>query len=272
MSDPIGSPIGPRVRRAAVSVCLTLTFAAAALAQQPLPNPPATPQFISRFDFHLAAAGLRSDDDRYSWDTHWGGDFDLFDYVHGRTTFVVDYQALLGSEFRPFDPYQSNYLLEAASSGRFGKTEIYGVLNHVSRHLGDRFKRIAVAENSIGPRVLRQFTPGRTTVDTRADLRKVIAQAFVDYEWLADVDITARRPVNRHAEVYARIFGETYVVDRAIAGRGRQDGGRFESGVRLQGGGGAMDLFLGYEKVVDADPLDRTAQQWAFAGFRLVGK
>jgi hypothetical protein len=276
MSDPIGSPVRSPVesivRRAAVAVGFILTCATFALAQQPLPDPPATPQFMSRFDFHLAAAGLRSDDERFSFDTHWGGDFDLFDYVYGRATIVADYQALLGSEFRPFDPYQSNYLLEAASSARIGKTEIYGVLSHVSRHLGDRPKRIAVAENSVGPRVLRQFSLGTTTVDTRADLRKVIAEAFNDYEWLADVDVTARRPVNGHVSLYVRVFGETYVVDRAIAGRGRQDGGRFESGVRLQGSGGAMDLFLGYEKVVDAAPLDRTAQQWAFAGFRLVGK
>jgi hypothetical protein len=227
---------------------------------------------MSRFDFHLEAAGLIYDDDRFSWDTHWGGDFDLFDYVAGRTTFVADYQALLGSEFRPFDPYQSNYLLEAASSVRIGDTEIYGVLNHVSRHLGDRFKRLGVAQNSVGPRVLRQFRPGATTIDSRGEVRKVIARAYVDYEWMAEIDVTLRRPVTGYASVYARVFGETYIVDKDVAGRNRQDGGRFESGVRLQGAGGAMDLFVGYERVVDADPLDRTARPWAFAGFRLVGQ
>jgi hypothetical protein len=40
--------------------------------------------------------------------------------------------------------------------------------------------------------------------------------------------------------------------------------------VRLLGTGGAIDLFAGYEKVIDADPLDRQARRWAFAGFRLL--
>jgi hypothetical protein len=43
-------------------------------------------------------------------------------------------------------------------------------------------------------------------------------------------------------------------------------------GLDQLGVGGAMDLFVGYERVVDADPLDRTARPWAFAGFRLVGQ
>jgi hypothetical protein len=268
MSDPIGSI----ARRVALAAALVFVLVPAARAQQPLTNPPAASEFMSRFDFHLAAAGLGNDDDRFSWDTHWGGDFDLVDYVHGRATFLVDYQALLGNEFRPFDPYQSNYLLEAAGSVRLGKTEIYGVLNHVSRHLGDRFKRVAVAENSLGPRVLRRFSPGDTTIDLRADMRKVIARAFMDYDWIGAIDVTVRRPLQGRASVYGRGFGETYLVDKAIAGRDRQDGGRLEAGVRLQGTGGAMDLFAGYERVVDADPLDRTARRWAFAGFRLVGK
>ena len=108
----------------------------------------------------MAAAKLAIDDQRFSWDTHWAGDFDLVDYVYGRISFLADYQALLGSEFRPFDPYQSNYLLEASGSYRIGKTELLGVLNHVSRHLGDRSKPAAVAENSLGARVMRRFGGG----------------------------------------------------------------------------------------------------------------
>ena len=67
-----------------------------------------------------------------------------------------------------------------------------GVLSHVSRHLGDRYKRVAVAENSLGPRVMRRFTFGTMNVEGRADLRKVIAHAYVDYNWFADVDVIVR--------------------------------------------------------------------------------
>ena len=43
-------------------------------------------------------------------------------------------------------------------------------------------------------------------------------------------------------------------------------------GIRVQGSVAAMDLFGGVQRMVDADPLDRTPRAWAFAGFRLVGK
>jgi hypothetical protein len=260
------------VSRIGLLMTLLSGWALPAFAQQPRPDPPATPEFMSRFDFRLAAAGLNSDDQRFKIDTHWGGDFDVVDYVHGRATFLVDYQALLGNEFRPFDPYQSNYLLEAGSSVRLGKTEIYGVLNHVSRHFGDRFKREAIAENSIGPRVLRQFVSRETTIDARVDWRKVIQRSYMDYEWIGDVDVTVRQRLNRHLSAYGRAFGETYLVDKTIAGRDRQDGGRIEAGVRLNGTRGAIDLFAGYERVVDADPLDRVTRKWAFAGFRVLGR
>ena len=140
----------------------------------------------------MSAAKLAYPDQRFSWDVHWGGDFDLVDYVFGRVTFIGDYQGLLGSEFRPFDPYQSNYLLEAIGSYRFGQTEVLGVLNHVSRHLGDRFKPLAVAENSLGPRVMRKFTDDDKTFEFRGNLRKVIARAYVDYTWMADVDLIVK--------------------------------------------------------------------------------
>ena len=66
-------------------------------------------------------------------------------------------------------------------------------------------------------------------------------------------------------------FGQTYGVDEEIAGRGQQWGGRLEAGVRLRGAGGAMELFVGFERMIDADPLDRITRQWALAGFRLTG-
>jgi hypothetical protein len=259
-------------RHAARAIGAVLLGVLPALAQQPIANPPTRPEFMSRFDFGMWAAALSHDDPRFKWDVHWAGDFDLVDYVLGRATFVADYEALLGNQFRPFDPYQSNYLLEAAGSARIGKTEVFGVLNHVSRHLGDRPKRVAVAENSLGPRVLRRLSSARTTFDLRGDWRKVIARAYDDYTWIGSAEVTARRPFTARASLYGRAFGETYLVDKSIAGRDRQDGGRLEAGVRVNGSAGGMDFFAGVERVVDADPLDRTPRQWAFAGFRLVGK
>jgi len=255
-----------------VAACLTLTSAARAFAQQPLAEPPSTFEFFPRYDFRMSAEALSYDDPRFSWDIHWAGDFDLIDFVAGRLMFLADYQTILGNEFRAFDPYQSNYTLEASGSARVGPTEVALVLNHVSRHLGDRQKRIAVADNSLGGRVLRQIAVGPTTVDLRGDLRWVIARAYVDYTWIAVADATLRRPVSEHVGAYAHGNLELYGVDTSIAGRDNQVGGRLEGGVRLSGNRGALELFAGWERMVDADPLDRITRQWLYAGFRLVGR
>lgn len=240
--------------------------------QQPLAEPPSTVEFMPRYDFLMSAAALGDDDPHFSWDIHWAGNFDFVDYVRGRLMFLADYQTVLGSEFRPFDPYQSNYTLEASASARVKSSEVALVLNHVSRHLGDRPKRIAVAMNSLGGRVMRRFDKGSDTIDFRGDLRKVIAHAYVDYSWTSDAEVTWRHPVGGRVGLYGRAYGELYAVDRSIAGRDRQGGGRLEAGIRVAGAGGGLELFGGWERVVDADPLDRLPRQWGFAGFRLLGR
>jgi hypothetical protein len=268
----MGQPVAALKRALAGAAGAVLFCSVTAFAQEPLPNAPSSAEFMSRFDFRMWAAALSYDDPRFVWDTHWAGDFDLVDYVYGRATFVADYQALLGNEYRPFDPYQSNYLLEAAGSIRFPQVEMFVVLSHVSRHLGDRPKRIAVAENSLGPRFLRRFTSNTTTFDLRGDWRKVIERAYMDYSWIGTVDLTVRRPLSRHASLYGLAAGETYPIDKSISTRDTQNGGRLEAGVRVQGSVAAMDFFGGVHRMVDADPLDRTTRTWAYAGFRLVGK
>lgn len=256
-----------------MAACLALFASGPALAQHPISEVPSGGAFMPRMNWYMSAAALSHVDDRFSWDTHWAGDFDLFNYKRGRATFLADYQALLGSEFRPFDPYQSNYLLEASGSVFLGKVEVAAVLNHVSRHLGDRPKRGAVAENSIGPRLMRRFTAGSTSVDLRIDARRVIQRSYVDYTSMSDVDLAVRHQLNSRAAVYGRGYGELITVDRTLAGRDHQRGGRVEAGIRLTGGGnGAMELFAGYEQMIDADPLDRLPRRWAFAGFRLLNR
>ena len=227
---------------------------------------------MSRYNFGLTAASLASGNQRFSWDTRWDGDLDVVDYVYGRVSVQANYQAILGNEFRSFDPNQSIYTLEVSSSVRDRGTELAVVLNHVSRHLGDRPKLVSISQNSIGPRVLRRFGAKGPTADLRAEWRKVLNPAYVDYTWIGQVDVTVRRTLSARTGVYGRGFGEMYGVDQAIAGRERQQGGRAEIGLRLSGTHGAVDLFAGAERVVDADPLDRVARHWAFVGFRLVGR
>ena len=224
---------------------------------------------MSRYDFHLSAAGLAEDDVRFTWDTHFGGDFDFIDYVRGRMIFLADYQALLGSEFRPFDPYEGNYTLGAAGSVRAGRTELLGVLHHVSRHFGDRPKRSAIAWNELDVRMLRQFAINGSTIDLRLDGGKVIARADVDYTWNAGFDVTLRRRINPVAGWFGRATGQHTAVNQMF-GRDAQHGGRIEGGLRLDGDGGALELMAGLERMIDADPFERLPHQWFYAGFRLV--
>jgi hypothetical protein len=124
--------------------------------------------------------------------------------------------------------------------------------------------------NAVIGRALRRFAVKGGTLDVRADLGRVVARAHVDYTWIAELELVGRRQVSPHLGLYARTTGELYGVDPSIAGRDRQEGGRIEGGVRLLGSAGAIELFGGYERVIDADPLDRQFRHWAFAGFRLL--
>jgi hypothetical protein len=265
------------IRAACAAALVSFAAVSPVFAQSPHPleTPPAAADFMPRFDWKMSAALLNHPDQRFTWDTHWAGDFDLFSYPKGRASFLADYQALLGSEFRPFDPYQSNYLLEGSGSVFAGRTEIAGVLSHISRHLGDRPKRLAVAENSLGPRVMRRFgTESTGALDVRFDARKVIQRSYDDYNAIEELELTYRRRVNPHATLYARGYGQLIQVDAAIARRDQQNGGRIEAGVRLRGSslqGPAMELFGGGEQMIDADPLDRVTRRWAYLGFRLLG-
>jgi hypothetical protein len=263
---------------AALAAILPIAAPSTAFAQlpHPLEGPPAAADFLPRFDWKMSAALLSNSDQRFTWDTHWAGDLDLFTYPRGRASFLADYQALLGSEFRPFDPYQSNYLLEASGSWFAGRTELAGVLSHISRHLGDRPKRNAVAENSLGARVMRRFgSEGTSALDVRGDVRKVIARAFDDYTWIEELELAYSRQMTPHATLYTRAYGQLIQVDTTLAGRDQQKGGRIEAGVRLRGSnpqGPAMELFGGTEQMIDADPLDRVTRRWAYLGFRLLGR
>jgi len=85
-------------------VSLCLCGAGLAEAQSPVPAPsvaPASPEFLDHYNFHLSADALSSGDERFSWQTHFGGDLDLVDYVPGRED---DTRAILA-------PYPWDYLL-----------------------------------------------------------------------------------------------------------------------------------------------------------------
>lgn len=270
------------MRRAACAACLMLTFAVHAAAQpQPVVAPaPAGPEFLSRFDFHLGVDSLMPPkdtpeeraDQRFSWDTHFGGSFDILDLVFGRAGALIDYEAVEGSEYRPFDPNQGNYTLEGFILARLGgHTEGGVIFHHVSRHLSDRPKEQAVAWNELGGRLLHQREIGATTIDVNLEGGWAVQHSFVDYTWLSELDVRARHRVSPRVGIFVEGTGKLFGTDASV-GRSTQTGGRIDGGVRLGGRGGVLELYVGYENRVDAYPLDRVPQRWGLAGLRLVSR
>jgi hypothetical protein len=266
------------IQRAVAAACLTLVLSSSAVAQQPIAAPK-TPDFFSRYDFHLSAAALQIDDNRFSWDTHFGGDLDVFDYVVGRTSVLIDYEAMLGNQRRPFDPNQGNYTLEVSSSGRVGGTEIAAMFHHVSRHLGDREKTFAIAWNILGARVLRHEEIGKTAIDVVVDGGALVQHSNVDYRWVGDLDLSVRRQVTPRTGAFLRGSGHLIGVEPRVLSRDGQTtmlsrdaqyGGSVEVGVRLSGRDGVLELFVGGEQRIDADPIEFGPRRWGQAGFRLL--
>jgi hypothetical protein len=273
---------GSLARHAARAACLVLLLASRALSQpqELYVPPPAGVEFFPRFDFHMSIDSLsppkdtpvEQADDRFSWGTHFGGSFDIVDLVSVRGGAIVDYEGIDGSEFRPFDANQGTYSLETFVSGRMHGSEVAGIFHHVSRHLSDRPKREAVAWNELGARGLHRFAATATTVDLALEGGYVVERAFVDYTWLGQADVLVRHPVKPRVGIFGRGRVQLFGADETVAGRGTQAGARAEGGVRLGGGGGIMELYLGYEKRVDAYPLDRVPQHWGLAGLRLLSR
>jgi hypothetical protein len=234
---------------------------------------PAEVAFMPRYEFHITIAKLSSGDRRFDWNGRVGGDMDILEYVKGRTSLFAEYEVGMGNELRPFDTNQGNYTFDPSTSWRLGRTEVAAVFHHLSRHLSDRAKTEAVAINSLEGRVQRSFRYRTTSLDARAGLGKVIQHAFLDYEWRAYGDLTARHPISGTLGWFGKTSMETFGTDPAIAGRTKpQTSARVETGLRITGSKGVVDLFAGWEQKADAYPVERTGRNWAFVGFRLASR
>ena len=263
-----------RLPLSALMALAVVLWANAAVAQTPNDNeepPAAHVQLLPRTTFLLSAEHLADQDLAFVWDMNFGGALDVIDYGAGRATFVANYQAILGDEFRHFDPNQGNYVLSGTASLRARGVEVAGVFYHQSRHLADRDNRVAVAWNMAGVRLERSLTTGRARVDGRVDVRGVVARAFVDYTW--EIEGAVRSDVQIRPTV-AVLFAGTIRrlgVDDS-QNRGDQTGFRGETGVRFEGRRGAMEFFLAAEQRIDPSPLQFGTARWASVGFRLLSR
>ena len=257
--------------RSAVLVLVALAASVvSAFAQTSDPSPERVVTFLPRFDFEVSMEHLFSEEIRYVWDANFGGDIDLVSIGRTRATFVANYQTILGSEFRAFDPNQGNYTLEGSVSVRTGAVEAAGVFHHVSRHLSDRPKRIAVDWNMVGGRIRGEGRHDRFEYEAHADIRGVIQHTFVDYRWEIDSEVSTRLMLKPRVALLAIGAWRVLGVD-GTRGRGNQHGYRGEGGVRFAGRSATLDLFLAAEQRVDPYQLEFSTVRWMTAGFRISG-
>ena len=251
-----------------------VVWAVAIPARAQDPAPPAAPvriRFMPRYDFHLSADHLSTDDVRFVWDTNFGGEVDLVDYGFGRATFTGNFEAVLGNQFRNFDPNQGSYLLDNSLSLRRRGTEVAALFHHTSRHLSDRFNRAAVAWNMLGVRVEHDIAARNATIQLKGDLLGSLLKNNVDYNWEAAGDVRVAVPVRPAVSFITSGRLQLLGVD-GTQQRGMQTGSHAEAGVRFVGEKGAIELVVAAERRVDPYPLEFSTLNWVSAGFRFVSR
>ena len=221
--------------------------------------------------FQMGVEHMASDSEDFVWEGNFGGRVDFLDWGLGRATFVANYQVIMGEELKAFDPNQGNYILGFSGGHRFGVSELSGVFHHESRHLSDRFKVQPVDWNMVGARLTRRMTHGALLFDVEGQFLGVIQKSFVDYAWEADgrlrADVVLRPSVGVLLNVDLRLFGVDGSRDR-----GTQTGIRAESGIRIDGERGALELFVAAERRVDPLVLEVGTRNFAMVGFRLLSR
>ena len=257
--------------RCLVVAIVLSAVAAPARAEDGSPPAPLRIRFIPRYDFHISADRLSTDDARFVWDTNFGGEVDLVDYGLGRATFTGNFESVLGNQFRNFDPNQGNYLLDGSLSWRERGTEVAALFHHTSRHLSDRFKRSAVAWNMLGARVQHDITARKTTIQLKGELLGTLVKNNVDYDWQAGGDVHVAVPLRAAMSLITMGRLQLLGVD-GTQQRGMQTGSRAEAGVRFAGEKGAIELIVAAERRVDPYPLEFSTLNWVSAGFRFVSR
>ena len=228
-----------------------------------------TIQFFPRTDFLMDAEHISSDNILFVWDANFGGDMDFFDWNGVRASFLANYEVVLDNELRNFAPNQGNYILEPSLSARVRGVDVTAQFHHVSRHMADLTKIPAIDWNMVGGRVRKAWTQGAWALDAQGDVRRIIKKSFVDYNWEVEGQIRARYAWRSGVGFTSHVTWHTLTVDGS-RDRGTQTGARAEGGVRLQGSGGAVELFLAAERKVDPYPLEFSTENWLTAGFRFT--
>ena len=251
------------------AICVLLALVPARVAAQTAGGPPI---LLTDAAFRFHWAGLASEDPRFNWNARVRVDLDVLDTSKWRLAFRADYDAMIGGERRPFDLNQGTYILDGTASRRLGASEIFLVTRHVSRHLTDRENQPSISWNFVGGRAAHTRSFGRSTLSGEIELGRAMQQAFVDYLWASELRLYARHVQSTRVEWLAEAEGGVIGTMRRVAGRPRLCGGRIEGGMRINGHAASVEVFIAYERRIDAFPTDRFRVRFTSIGFRLSSR
>ena len=219
----------------------------------------------------LGATWLPKKDERFNWDIDFEADLDVLDVGFVRANFFFDFETIAGTDFRRVDPNQTNYTLDVSVFGRLPRGELGVTFHHVSRHRSDRDNRQGISWNMLGVVYGEHLT--LNDVDIRASARalKTIEHSMqVDYagEISGSLEVTA--PINGRVALYADMISVVVPVDAGVFDRDTRAGGLIEGGFRVSYSGAALELYGGWERRIDADPIELKTEDFWLVGFRIV--
>ena len=228
--------------------------------------------FLPSYGYHLNFQWLAIDDSRFTWQGDFGGEVGILDFGAGQVSVLANFETILGSEPRAFQPNQNLYTLEVSASMYVGPYELAGVFHHVSRHLSDRFKAFPIDWNMLGLQLFRSTDVGRLHLDGSGRAYFTTYRSLVDYRGEFGATLAGRYEWSAHVAAIASGTVIVRTVDPSVFQRDTRVGGRGEVGIRLTGGAAALEFFVAREARIDADPLDLTTRHWTSLGFRLLSK
>jgi len=218
---------------------------------------------------YLDAARYAPAQPAFEWTAWAGAEAGLLGI--GPTTFYLttDFQTVLGSEKRTFDPNQVAYHLEPGLQTTVGPAQVALFFHHVSRHLVDRSTDISVSWNILGASVTAPL-PGGAPGHFSASVGRATQSAHVKYRW----ELTA----SLEAEPLRRPSGGLYVFSSArlvttrpteVHPRDRFLDLLVEAGIRLRRAGRGIEVYAAFERRNDALVLEAAVRERALFGLRL---
>ena len=269
-----------RLRRVA-GLCVLVAAPVPAVAQTSGgPHPAATADrafgILTDFRAGFGATWLPKKDERFNWDFDFNVDADVLDLGFLRSSVFIDLEVIAGTEFRRVDPNQTNFTLDMSAFGRsvFGRetrAELGATFHHVSRHRSDRANRRGISWNMLGAVYGDRFTWAGT--DVRASIRalKTVERSpQVDYEGEIAGFLRFASPLRGPGTLYVDLTAVVVPVDASVFERGTRSGAHIVGGLRIGYSGAALELYGGWERRIDADPIALETESWGLLGFRVV--